>query len=464
MTGRYAYQTKWWHNADQGSYLNAEGEQEGWPLFESSPMMIGRVAQEAGYGTYWSGKTQMSHTDQIEKYGFDEGCYTPGGMDVIPQNTDFYMVKGDDGKYSVKDSGLSTGALSSTSYYWMPSVILVNDPNNSQKVEQYPNTPESKAKFGLNSFSADIEQEFAINFMERKHEEGKPFFIYHTAHLGHGQYNFLNPTTECQYPPTPKVEWDGEKYSRTEPNITGDKGVYDTHGSVTSEGIHNHVNYIDFVVWRYLEEFKRLGVEDNTVLIVCADNGTFRYGKASVECQRGAHIPMMIYAPCLDMTKSGEQDILMNIGDILPTIADIVGTKIPKSYKLDGESLLPYLTTKKSSHRDWVYSYRSALQLIRGDRVLRDGYGIWYDVTEDPADLISYRVIEDWANEPAELRKQKADLEALLPQFDLYNTERNGPGGTEKPTSKKALDSQKLLEKKDQVLAKVKAAYAKHNK
>ncbi len=313
MTGRYAYQTKWWHNADQGTYLNEEGEEENWPLYESSPMMIGRIAQEAGYGTYWSGKTQMSHTDMIEKYGFDEGCYTPGDLSMKPLYTDFYMDKAEDGGYTVKDSGLHTNSINSTSYYWMPSVILVNDPNNKEKVEAYPNTPESKAKFGLNSFSADIEQEFAINFMERKHAEGKPFFIYHTAHLGHGQYNFLNPSTKCNYPPTPKIEWDGEGYSRTEPNITGDNGVYDTHGSVTSEGIHNHVNYIDFVVWRYLEEFKKLGIEDNTILIVCADNGTFKYGKASVECQRGPHIPMMIYAPCLDMTKSGEQDILMKL-------------------------------------------------------------------------------------------------------------------------------------------------------
>ncbi|MFR9650869.1 MAG: sulfatase-like hydrolase/transferase [Rikenellaceae bacterium] len=464
MTGRFAYQTKWWHNADQGTYLNAEGKQEGYPLYESSPMMIGRVAQEAGYGTYWCGKTQMAHTDLIEKYGFDEGCYTPGDLSLRPQYTDFYMDKVKGGGYVVKDSGLHTDGINSTSYYWMPSVVLVNDPNNTEKVEAYPNTPESKAKWGLNSYSADIEQEFAINFMRRKHDEKKPFFIYHTAHLGHGQYNFLNPTTECNYPPTPKIEWDGKSYTRFEPNITGDKGVYDLHDSVSEEGIHSHINYIDFVVWRYLEEFKRLGIEDNTVLIICADNGTFKYGKGSVECQKGAHIPMIFYAPCLKMTKQGEQDVLMNVADVLPTVAQIAGCKLQSDYKLDGESILPFLTTKKSSHRDWLYSYRSALQLIRGTKVLKDGYGIWYDVTSNPKDLISYRVIEDWSKEPAELRKEKEYLESILPQFDLYETQRNGPGGEGGPSSKKALDSQKLLDKKDQVIAKAKAAYEKESK
>ena len=62
------------------------------------------------------------------------------------------------------------------------------------------------------------------------------------------------------------------------------------------------------------------------------------------------------------MTKSGKQDVLMNLGDIYPTIVDIVGAKTPKNYKIDGESMIPFLTTSKkgASRLDLLISFKYA--------------------------------------------------------------------------------------------------------
>ena len=382
MTGRYATQTKWWHNSDCGTYANTDGKQETYPLFESSPMMIGKIAQLGGYATYWTGKAQMDHIDDcIDKYGFDEACYSPD--EGNKQYTDLRMNKiaGEPRNFINADSGEKIfDTYRQASYYWMPAMAIVNDPSCKErnKMETWPNTAAARAKYGLNTFAPDVEQDFAFNFIDRKHKEGKPFFIYHTTHLGHGAYNFTNPHTECQYPETPKIEWTDKGYVRTEPNITGDKGVYDYHNSTSDEGIHSHINYIDYIVWRYMEKFKKMGIEQNTIFIITADNGTSRYGKSFVEKQKGTHVPMIIYAPALKMKKQGRQEALVNISDILPTIADIVGVKIPKNYKIDGESMIPFLTNKNEGHRDFIYSYRSGCQMIRGDKVLRDGYGMMY--------------------------------------------------------------------------------------
>jgi arylsulfatase A-like enzyme len=56
MTGRYAHLHKWWQNNDIGLYRNEEGRLLPWPLYKSSPHMIGHVAQQAGYNTYWVGR------------------------------------------------------------------------------------------------------------------------------------------------------------------------------------------------------------------------------------------------------------------------------------------------------------------------------------------------------------------------------------------------------------------------
>ncbi len=444
MTGRFAHIQKWWHNGDQGRYKNEKGQQETWPLYESSPMMIGKVAQKGGYATAWTGKTQMAHTDtNISDYGFDEGLYTPGDLSNFSPLTDFAMTRTKDmppKTYTVKDSGVDVSTYQQVSYYWYPSVMAVNTPDNTKKntMEPWPLTPEQKKNFGLNSYGPDIEQDYAFDFMERAQKAKKPFFIYHTTHLGHDAYNFIRPDAEDKWPETPIVKWDGKKYTRTEPNITGDKGVYNSHGTLTKEGMASHVTYLDYVIWRYVEKFKQMGIEDETIFIITADNGTSGYGKASPVSQRGTHVPFLIYAPGMKMTKQGRVDVLANLADILPTVAEITGTKIPSDYEINGKSLIPLLTTKQSKHRDYSYSYRSAMQMIRGEEVLRDGRGTWYDVRKYPSDLISFPKITDWnsSNITESMRKEKAMLEAQMKKFDLYETAHDGPGGVAKSNKK----------------------------
>ncbi len=445
MTGRFAHIQKWWHNGDQGRYLNAEGKQETWPLYESSEYMIGKVAQKGGYATCWSGKTQMAHTDtNINDYGFDEGLYTPGDLSNFSPLTDFvmYKQKGAAPKhYVVKDSGKEVNTYLQVSYYWQPSVMAVNTPENTKKntMEPWPFGDEDKKRYGLTTYGPDVEQNYIFDFMERKQKEGKPFFVYHTTHLGHDAYNFINPENEAKWPQTPKVEWTGKKYIRTEPKITGDKGVYDTHGTLSEVGMGAHVTYLDYLIWRYLEKFKEMGIDKNTIFIITADNGTSGYGKGSHISQRGTHVPFIVYAPCLNIKKKGMQTALGNLADINPTIAEIVGVDYPKGYEVSGESLIPYLTTDKKTHRDWSYGYKSNYQMIRGDYVLCDGKGTWYDVTATPSDLISFPVITDWSKMSSEHKAERDELKEVMKRFDLHQSAHDGPGGIYKPSSKNSM-------------------------
>jgi arylsulfatase A-like enzyme len=76
------------------------------------------------------------------------------------------------------------------------------------------------------------------------------------------------------------------------------------------------------------------------------------------------------------MKRNGKQDIILDITDILPTIADVAGVSIPENYKINGRSLLPYFMGEKEKHRDWIYSFLYHTQMIRGSKFLRDGYGV----------------------------------------------------------------------------------------
>lgn len=426
MTGRYAHRHKWWHNKDKGK--DPQGR-KAWDLYDSSPHTIAHVAKKGGYATYWGGKTQMN----IKGFEFDEGCFTPGdSYNKAIHTTDFRVESRKETGRKVlfnADTGeqLKQRCYVQSGWYWKPHVQLLNHFSTKEELEWWPNTTESKKDFGINTFGPDVELDFIFDFMDRKKKEDKPFFIYHTSHLGHDAFDFLNPTTGNKWPGTPKINWDGKKYTRTKPNITGDKGVYDTHGTVTESGIYNHINYLDYQVSLYMNKLKELGIENNTIFIFCADNATSGYGKSIPVSQRGTHVPMIIYAPGLKMTKKGEQNILVNISDMLPTIADITGVKIPENYEINGESLYPFLTTDKNKHRDWIYAYHEEKQIVRGNLVLKGGKDIWYDVSKTPSDLISYPKITDWTTVSEAHREERDKLLKIIPQFDLHDTEHDAP-------------------------------------
>jgi len=433
MTGRYAHLHKWWHLKDKGTWVNEKGKKETYPLKASSPYSLGTVAHAAGYATMWAGKTQM---DYVEELGFDEGAFTPGFMDDGSPYTDFNIVsKKVNGKSVLinEDTGDEVEYYAQSGWYWKPNVQLMNHPGSKKPIEWWPNTPESKAKFGLNTYGPDVELDFIFDFITRKVKEKQPFFVYHTSHLGHDGWDFLNrdinPETRNKWPATPKIEWKDGKYYRTEPNITGDKGNYNTHGSISEPGIFSHINYIDYQIWLYLNKFKELGIDNNTVFIIAADNGTSGYGKGIYQSQKGVHVPLLIYAPCMHMTKKGAQDPVVNITDILPTVAELEGVEFPADYELNGKSLVPYLTTQITTHRPWIYSFHLDKQLIRGTHVMIDGYNKVYDVTSYPADLISFPEIKDWSKFPSGYKAEYDSLLKVLPRYDLYKTEHNAPEG-----------------------------------
>ncbi|TWT81556.1 Arylsulfatase [Planctomycetes bacterium CA13] len=426
MTGRYAHLHKWWNNSYKGRSRDQNGNVTTWPLYESSPLQIGHVAQQGGYATYWAGKTQMA--GDLRRFGFDQGCFTPGNLaDQDNPFADFKMVsKKVDGQKLVinEDTGKPFDTYPQHSWYFYPHVRLMH--HDDKDFQWWPNTPKSIDSFGLGTYGPDVELDFIFDFMDRQHENGKPFFVYHTTHLGHAAFDWLNTENGQCFPGTPIIHWDGAGYTRTEPNISGDNGDYDPHGTVTDTGIHHHINYLDYQMWLYRNKLKAMGIEDNTVVIFCADNGTAGYGKNSHEKQKGVHVPLIIYAP--GMTKHGEQDVLVNMSDMLPTIADLVGVEIPEDYACNGESLVPFLYTDKVKHRDWIYGYSRERQLIRGDLVMKDGNDRWWDVSEEPANLISYPEITNWDEASEQHQAERDRLNEILPRFDLFDTEPDAPG------------------------------------
>jgi hypothetical protein len=59
-----------------------------------------------------------------------------------------------------------------------------------------------------------------------------------------------------------------------------------------------------------------------------------------------------------------------DLTDIMPTLAELAGAKLPADRPFDGHSLLPVLQGKAAKHRDWAYSHLDDGRILRDERWL----------------------------------------------------------------------------------------------
>ncbi len=148
---------------------------------------------------------------------------------------------------------------------------------------------------------------------------------------------------------------------------------------------------VDDVVGQVVEQLKRDGLYDNTIIILSSDNGAefFAYYRLS-ECghnssgeyrgikrdlwEGGHRVPL--FMSWSGHFKSGQKvDKTVCISDIYATLADITDTQMAKNEAQDSYSLLPLLTRKGKYERDYTvhHSARGRFAIRKGDWVLIEG-------------------------------------------------------------------------------------------
>ncbi|MCP4311742.1 MAG: sulfatase-like hydrolase/transferase, partial [Bacteroidetes bacterium] len=94
-----------------------------------------------------------------------------------------------------------------------------------------------------------------------------------------------------------------------------------------------------------VEELKRLGEYENTIIVLSGDNGIpgFPHGKANLY-DFGVRAPLIIRWG--DIKYTGRKlDDFVNLIDLAPTFLEAAGIEIPET--MDGKSLIPLLMSKK---------------------------------------------------------------------------------------------------------------------
>ena len=116
------------------------------------------------------------------------------------------------------------------------------------------------------------------------------------------------------------------------------------------------VSFADAQVGKLLAELDRLGLRENTIVVLWGDHG-YKLGDYGAWCKHtnlelDTRVPFIVSAP--GFAKGKHSESLVEIVDIFPTLAKLTGGEIPKS--CEGKSLDPLLTDPAKKFRPYALS------------------------------------------------------------------------------------------------------------
>lgn len=219
-------------------------------------------------------------------------------------------------------------------------------------------------------YGPDLNVDFLIDFIKSNANKNQPFLAYYTCLLPH-----------FPWVPTP----DSEDKDYQLPSAT-DKG--------NPKYFPEMVRYLDKNVGRLMQTLKDLDIEDNTVFIFLADNGTDRdlvnnwgdgktiAGGKGTMTDRGTHVPMIVRWPN-HIRKGSTCSDLIDFSDIFPTLSELARAPLHTD-EIHGRSFLPQLLGKPGNPREWIHvqdkeerNIRSREYILNNKNELRSVVEIW---------------------------------------------------------------------------------------
>lgn len=320
LTGLYPHQT--------GVITNGRGN----TTVPESVKTVPQYLNDAGYLTGFVGKWHIDGDPM--KYGFkDVPVYLPSG--ASKHKDPLLFVNGDAQK--------------------LPGEVK----SNEDKEDEYHSKPVQQLK--IEGMITPIFADAAIKFLDR-HKSDR-FFLWLATTAPHTPYYndpmFPYDKTKLSAPPG----W-VEKSSDEE----GWAGSYSTNIRADWAGYYSTISHLDYHLGRVLAQLRELGLDKNTVVIFTSDNGFMmgshgRYGKA-VWYEESVRVPWAIRWDGKIKAGTTLKTPIVST-DLLPTVLDIAGVKVPKNY--EGVSALSALGIKKGGKRDVVYS--EVRQVAKGGKL-----------------------------------------------------------------------------------------------
>jgi len=255
-----------------------------------------------------------------------------------------------------------------------------------------------------NAYPDGLVADKAINDLHRLKQMDQPFFL---------AVGFIKPHLPFN---APKKYWD--LYERNEIELANnhflpinapDESMYTwgemraywgipKEGNVDEElartlrhGYYASTSYIDAQVGKILDTLNRLGMADNTIVVLWGDHG-WQLGEHTYWCKHtnfevAVNVPLMISDP---RKPSGQRvESLVEYVDIYPTLCELVGLELPGH--LQGMSMAPLLEDPQAEWKDAVFC-----RFGKGESIRTERYS--YTAFIDAGELKSHMLYDHFAD------------------------------------------------------------------
>ncbi len=197
-------------------------------------------------------------------------------------------------------------------------------------------------------------------------------------------------------------------------------------------GYYAATSYMDAQLGRVLDAFDRLGLAENTIIVLWSDHG-WHLGDHGIwtkhtNYEEANRIPLLIVAPGVTRPGSSTRQLAETV-DLFPTLAELAGLPAPRGPQpIDGLSLVPVLKDPAKRLRDHAYHCfpRGEGRLGRAIRTERHRLVEWKKPGDPPEtaqlELYDYQVeqpeSENLAGQQPEIVRQLRALLARHPEAE----------------------------------------------
>jgi iduronate 2-sulfatase len=269
----------------------------------------------------------------------------------------------------------------------------------------------------------------AIRIMEDFHpnKTGKPLFLavgYYRPHppmVAPKEYFKSYPKEKIKTPFLPKNDRDDIPECAFEQKQSYFNFLPDTSAINYTQARYSSVSFIDAQVGLLMDALKQNRLEDNTVVVFFGDQG-FHLGEhghwhKTTLFEEGVHVPLIIVEPNSKMLGMKCSSSMVELVDIYPTIADMLGLEPP--HEMAGVSLRPQLNDVTAKGK------QTAISQVRNAsgfsiRTPRYRYTEWqdennsaelYDHENDPKEFTN---VKSYPEYQLDMNKLKEELHSTI--------------------------------------------------
>lgn len=278
-------------------------------------------------------------------------------------------------------------------------------------------------------YAPELIHQRALQFIEKN--KNKPFFLYYPTTIPHA---------ELLLPQKNMKEFQGKflpekSYKGAEPGDSGfRKGDYGTQPEAHA-AFAAMITLLDKQVGEVLNKLKELGLDKNTLVMFCSDNGPHLEGGADPDYfnsngplkgykrdlyEGGIRVPMIAWWH--DKIKAvSKSNHISAFWDLMPTLADLAGIETPMN--IDGISFLPTLLGNEGQEEHdylyWEFHEKGGRQAVR-----KDNWKLVRYYVQDPAKITTelYNLNTDHGEENNVADAHPEVVEELLKRMNQSRT------------------------------------------